>query len=59
MHIVRNMLLYTSKMTTVMVNMIDIDQHKDGDHEIRYEPRSDHKTVELNFLVPPQSNDLV
>ena len=53
------MLLYTSKMTTVMVNMIDIDQHKDGDHEIRYEPRSDHKTVELNFLVPPQSNDLV
>ena len=58
MHVVRNMLLYTSKMTTVMVNMIDIDHHKDGDHEIRYEPISDHKTVE-NFLLPSQSNDLV
>ena len=63
MHIVRNMLKYTSKMTTVMVNMINIDQHKDGDHEIRYEPGfnlgSDHKTVQLNCILLSQSNDSV
>ena len=63
MHIVRNTLKYTSKLTTVMVNMINIDQHKDGAHEIRYEPGfnlgSDHKTVQLNCILTSQSNDSV
>ena len=35
--------------------------HKDDDHEIRYEPGfnlgSDHKTVQLNCILPSQSND--
>ena len=56
MHNVRNMFKYTSKMTSVMVNMIDIDHHKDGDHEIRYEPRFNlrHCRIKLSSAVTEQ-----